>query len=40
MAAQAEGAQGGREKWLGSGCILKVELTGFVDRLNVGVRAE
>lgn len=40
MAAQAEGAPGGPEPWLGSGCISKVERTGPGDRWNVGVGAE
>lgn len=40
MAAQAEGAPGGPEPWLGSGFISKVERTGSGDRSNVGVGAE
>lgn len=28
------GSSGGDEKWLGAGCILKVELIGFLGRMQ------
>ena len=33
------GSSGGDEKWLGAGCILKVELIGFLGRMQ-GVEKE